>query len=86
MKEFKVTIPEYGRYVFALHDTTIFECLARAGILVRTPCGGQGVCGKCRIKVVSGNLAPSADCRKFFSPEEIEKGSGSPARQSFPRT
>ena len=74
MKEFKVTIPEYGRYVYALHGTTIFECLARAGVLVRTPCGGQGVCGKCKIKVVAGNLAPSSDCRKFFSPEEIDKG------------
>lgn len=74
MKEFKISIPEYARDIFALPGTTLFECLARAGIVLRTPCGGQGICGKCLVIVSQGNVPPSEACKKFFSSDEIEKG------------
>lgn len=36
------------------------EALARLGEIVDSPCGGRGVCGKCRVKFVSGSLADSS--------------------------
>ena len=74
MKELKVLFPEYSREVFALPGTSLFECIARAGILIRTPCGGAGTCGKCAIKIVKGNLEPTVDCKKHFSHKEIDEG------------
>ncbi len=74
MKEHRLSLSDYSRDVFALPGTTIFECLARAGILVRTPCGGQGTCGKCAIISCDGAIAPSEECLKFFSDKEIAEG------------
>lgn len=33
-------------------------CLLDAGLMEGTECGGQGVCGKCAVKVLSGELEP----------------------------
>lgn len=33
------------------------EALARLGVIVDSPCGGRGACGKCRVKLISGGLA-----------------------------
>ena len=74
MKELKLTFPDYSKSIYALPGTDIFECISRAGILIRTPCGGKGTCGKCAIQVVDGNLPPSASCESFFSNEQLEKG------------
>ena len=74
MKELKLTFPDYSKSIYALPGTDIFECISRAGILIRTPCGGKGTCGKCAIQVVEGNLPPSASCESFFSKEQLEQG------------
>ncbi|MBP7495376.1 MAG: 2Fe-2S iron-sulfur cluster binding domain-containing protein, partial [Spirochaetales bacterium] len=38
-------------------------------------CGGKGVCGKCRITVVSGSpSAPTTEERKLILPEALERG------------
>lgn len=52
--EVKVTFQPSGRSVYVLPGTTLLEATARAGIILQTPCGGQGTCGKCRVRVVSG--------------------------------
>lgn len=74
MKELKISFPDYGKQIFALPGTSLFECIARAGILIRTPCGGAGTCGKCAVKLVEGDLPASADCKKHFNQQEIEEG------------
>ncbi len=38
------------------------------------PCGGNGNCGKCKIKITSGNLLPNERDRKFLTEEEINFG------------
>jgi uncharacterized 2Fe-2S/4Fe-4S cluster protein (DUF4445 family) len=74
MHEIKVRFPQYGKAVFALPGTSLFECLARAGILVRTPCAGAGTCGKCRVRVSEGELPPSPECRRHLNEAEIAAG------------
>jgi uncharacterized 2Fe-2S/4Fe-4S cluster protein (DUF4445 family) len=74
MKELKLTFPEYSKSIYALPGTDIFECISRAGILIRTPCGGKGTCGKCAIQVIEGTLTPSRSCEKFFSENELAQG------------
>ncbi len=74
MKEFKVSLPEYGKHVYVLDGTSLFECLARAGVMLRTPCGGAGICGKCIVKVEQGELAPSRECVKLLAEVQINSG------------
>lgn len=38
--------------------TTVLEAARRAGIALAAPCGGAGTCGACRVRLVSGRLAP----------------------------
>ncbi|MDR0709706.1 MAG: ASKHA domain-containing protein, partial [Spirochaetaceae bacterium] len=35
---------------------SVLSALARAGFALTAPCGGRGVCGKCRVKLLSGGL------------------------------
>ena len=38
-------------------------------------CGGKGTCGKCKVKILKGDLSgPSERERKFLSNNEIESG------------
>ncbi|MBN1864816.1 MAG: DUF4445 domain-containing protein [Victivallales bacterium] len=74
MKEYEVSLPEYGRRVYALGDTSLFECLARAGVMLRSPCGGAGICGKCLVKVEQGELPPSRECIKLLTTGQIDDG------------
>lgn len=74
-KEFKVTFLPGRRHVYAIKGSSVFEAASRAGILIQAPCGGEGRCGKCRVKLVKGRLAPRTEKEKaVLEPEEIEEG------------
>lgn len=54
---------------------SLLEILLKEGIFVDNPCNGKGVCGKCRVKVVEGNLEESGETEKsLLSDKEIEQG------------
>ncbi len=38
----------------------LVEAAARAGLVVNTPCGGAGKCGKCKVRFLEGAPAPNA--------------------------
>ncbi len=63
-----------GRTVFVLPNTTLFEAAARAGIVLQSPCGGRGSCGKCRVRVVEGGCDPSEACVRLLGEEETGAG------------
>jgi len=52
MYEIKVTFQPQGRTVYVLPGTKIIEAAAIAGVIIDTPCGGAGTCGKCKVKIV----------------------------------
>ncbi len=58
-QQFKVTFQPSGRSVFVLHGTRMLEAAARAGLTIETPCGGAGVCGKCRVQITEGACEPT---------------------------
>ncbi len=41
---------------------------------VEFPCGGQGECKGCRVRILSGDLPPTADEHSILSPTEIREG------------
>ncbi len=60
--EIKVTFEPSGRSVFVLPGTPLLEAAGRSGIVLQTPCGGQGTCGKCKVQIASEN-EPSLACQ-----------------------
>ena len=55
--------------------STLLELLLAQKYFVDNPCNGKGVCGKCRVKIVSGNVAePTATELKLLSDAELKTG------------
>lgn len=73
-KEYKVVFKPSGSHVFVLPGTTLFEAAERAGLILQMPCGGSGTCGKCRVKVVSGECPPSKACSEVLPEADVRNG------------
>ncbi|HHV10591.1 MAG TPA: DUF4445 domain-containing protein [Clostridiales bacterium] len=54
--------------------TDLLKALVAKGIYVSAACGGKGTCGKCKIKVVSGELEVTDADRAKFNEKELEQG------------
>lgn len=53
---------------------TVHEIMKRNGTYQSAPCGGRGICGKCRIQVLEGELPITEQDRLHFTEEELRKG------------
>ncbi|MHC4985410.1 MAG: 2Fe-2S iron-sulfur cluster-binding protein, partial [Planctomycetota bacterium] len=73
-QQVKVTFQPSGRTVHVLSGTTVLEAAAQGGLTIRTPCGGGGTCGKCRVQFSSGVCDPSAADEKVFNQDELQSG------------
>ena len=45
-----------------------------AAVPIPLPCGGNGRCLNCRVKVVSGDAPATAADRRAFGPEQLDAG------------
>ena len=52
----------------------VLDGLQRAKEGYTAVCGKQGRCGKCKIRVISGEVAVSAEDKAYFSKEELQEG------------
>lgn len=62
------------RRVSAEAGARISDAAASADVLIEQPCGGNGRCGKCRVRFVEGAPAPGEADRKAFAPDELANG------------
>jgi uncharacterized 2Fe-2S/4Fe-4S cluster protein (DUF4445 family) len=70
----RVTFEPEGKAAFVLPGSLVLEAAARAGIIVDTPCGGRGTCGKCRV-IVRDGCSPLNDTeRERLTEAEIAEG------------
>jgi len=68
----RVELEPLGRTLEVEPGTALQEFLFAHG--VEFPCGGRGKCKRCRVKVISGALAPTAEERRILGDAEIEAG------------
>ncbi|MBW2117958.1 MAG: 2Fe-2S iron-sulfur cluster binding domain-containing protein [Deltaproteobacteria bacterium] len=54
--------------------TTIAEASHQADVFISNLCGGEGVCGKCRIQISRGRAEAEEHAKGLFSQDEIMKG------------
>lgn len=54
---------------------TVLDAARKAGVLIESPCGGNGTCGKCRVKVLVGEVnAVTVEEKHFFTEQELQDG------------
>ncbi len=71
--EIPVVFEPSGRRAFVLPGTSLLEAAGETGLALQTPCGGQGTCGQCRVRVLSGEIDAPAD-RGPFSAKQWADG------------
>lgn len=69
-----VTFVRSDRSIDVPEGTNVLEACHRAGVGVPASCGGKGVCGKCRVRVVSGSVPPHEGHEHALSPAEVKNG------------
>lgn len=59
-----IDVLSHGRKISANKDERLFEALVTHNILLRSDCGGMGVCGKCRVEIVgqAGTISEALAC------------------------
>jgi len=55
--KFKVEFLPSTKIAIVPEGTLLVDAAAKAGILIDTPCGGQGRCGRCLVKVEKGQVS-----------------------------
>lgn len=68
----KVFIEKENKIVEAKENKTLMDVLLDENIFVDNACNGKGVCGKCKIKLISGDLGELSETeKKLLSQDEI---------------
>jgi uncharacterized 2Fe-2S/4Fe-4S cluster protein (DUF4445 family) len=67
-----VTFTPSGKSAVAESGATVMDAARKAGVPVDAPCGGKGSCGKCLVRIVSGNVSPGNTGK--LTPEELADG------------
>jgi Na+-transporting NADH:ubiquinone oxidoreductase subunit F len=63
-----------ARKLHAEAGGTLLAALAGQGILLPSVCGGRGICGRCRVKVLAGGGELNSKEQAKLSPDEQGKG------------
>ncbi|MDR1318704.1 MAG: ASKHA domain-containing protein [Treponema sp.] len=58
--------------IFAFFGESLLDAAKRANLALDAPCGGNGTCGKCRVKLLAGTVR--SEPGQHISPEEFAEG------------
>lgn len=72
--EIPVVVSPPGTTVYVLPGTRLVEAVAAAGAALDLPCGGEGTCGKCRVRITRGAGKAGPIEEQVFSADEIARG------------
>ena len=70
----ELTILPFKKQVTLESDESVLEALRRGGFEIEGPCNGQGICGKCRIRVEHPEMVPETPHRRISESDSREKG------------
>jgi uncharacterized 2Fe-2S/4Fe-4S cluster protein (DUF4445 family) len=68
----KITFLPHNTSIEIPAGTSIIQAALEAGVHINASCGGEGVCGKCRVQIEEGVVADGLS--EKLSPEDIRKG------------
>jgi uncharacterized 2Fe-2S/4Fe-4S cluster protein (DUF4445 family) len=74
MKTFKVTFLPENKEALVEEGTTILQAAEIADVAINNLCGGEGLCGECRVQIIKGNAKADKYTIGFLTGEEIAQG------------
>jgi len=74
MNKFDVEFLPFERSVEVEEGHTLAEAAQKADVYINNLCGGEGVCGECRVRIIQGKVTQNESASGFFSSEELEQG------------
>ncbi len=74
MPKYKVTFLPDKKTVEVDAGTTLLQAAEAAGVIINSLCGGEGLCGECRLQIMKGNARADKHAIGFFSTEELKRG------------
>lgn len=72
MEKFKVTFKPDNKEIEAYRGEILLSCAIKAGVYINSSCGGDGVCGRCKVIIEKGDFRTEPTGR--ISQEERKKG------------
>ena len=73
-KKYKVVFLPENKEIEVNEGTTLLMAAEEAGIFINSLCGGEGLCGECRLQLVKGNVKANKHDIGFLTVEEIKDG------------
>jgi uncharacterized 2Fe-2S/4Fe-4S cluster protein (DUF4445 family) len=74
MSDHKIRFLPADQSIQVADGTSIAEAAQQADVFITNLCGGEGVCGKCRVQVTKGRADAEEHAKGFFSQDQIMKG------------
>ncbi len=75
MPAFTIDLEPLGRRINSDQSQTLLEAAQRAGIVLNAPCGGEGLCGRCEVRLMSGALTkPTPAEQDALTPHQLAEG------------
>ncbi len=74
MKTHKVIFLPDIKEVEVEEGTTIFQAAEQADVSINNLCGGEGLCGECRVQIKKGKAQVDKNTIGFLTGQEIEQG------------
>ena len=74
MPTLKVVFEPSGKFAEGQSGESLLDIAARSGIEIHNLCGGQGVCGKCRVRILRGEVDTQPESLAVFDKKEIRDG------------
>jgi len=75
MNKYLVDMEPIGRRIEVEPGTNLLEAGQKAGVDLVAACGGIGICGTCKVRLVNGNLTPiSLTEEELLTREELAEG------------
>lgn len=74
MAKYTVTFLPDNKKIEVEGGITLLQAAENAGIIINSLCGGEGLCGECKLQVISGEAESDMAAIAFLSKDEIEYG------------
>ena len=66
--------PVYEAKSISDYAGSLLDMLKSNGYYMAAPCNSKGTCGKCKIKIIKGNIPVSQSDKSFFTQKELDQG------------
>ncbi|MGD0153097.1 MAG: 2Fe-2S iron-sulfur cluster-binding protein, partial [Thermacetogeniaceae bacterium] len=74
MKRCKVTFQPVNQEIYISPGITVKDAINLAGLELDFPCGGRGKCGKCRLQIPKGAVAPTQAEQELMDDASLGQG------------